>query len=386
MMQTCAGARLAIVSGAIDHQQPMRPPSILIIEQGFLKPRGSKPVHGVEIFRLHLMRQLAERGVAVTVVAERSWERQFRERLAQLPIDFIYAPAIGGVPGAGLIGAIRAARTRRGREPFDLVMFGNARLGMVPAMHWAAWFDLGRRYLLFAHRDPGANFLDAVATLRFDVVANSEWVGAWYRRNVAGNVEIMYGLPNADRFHPRAGGRNDEQINFVLLGRLPNISKGHEKAIKAFSALPASVRSRSRLHLASFASPPDFGEPGVVAHPWMAPEAVPEFLRSMDVMLTISTHETFSQAIVQGMLTGLPIVASDLPVYLEKLDPTVGAADSGGGIITHNVREITDAMTRLAEDPALRAELGAHGRRVALDRYVWNTDRFIQRYLGGTAL
>ena len=45
-------------------------------------------------------------------------------------------------------------------------MFGNARLGMVPAMHWAAWFDLGRRYLLFAHRDPGANFLDAVATLK----------------------------------------------------------------------------------------------------------------------------------------------------------------------------------------------------------------------------
>lgn len=358
------------------------PPTVLIIEQGFLKPRGSKPVHGVEIFRLHLIRQLAQRGVAVTVVAERSWDRVFRERLAGLNVEFVLAPHIAGVPGAGLIGTMKAVRRRRRSERFDLVMFGNARLGLVPAMYWASWFDLGRRYLLFAHRDPGANFLDAVSTLTFDVVANSEWVGAWYRGHVAGDVQIMYGLPNAERFHRATSPRDDGEINFVLLGRLPNISKGHEKAIKAFAALPPAIRARSRLHLASFADPPDFGDPRIIAHPWMPAEAVPDLLRSMDIMLTISTHETFSQAIVQGMLTELPIIASDLPVYLEKLDPTVGAPDSGGGIITRNVQEVTDAMARLAQDPALRASLGAHGRRVALDRYVWNTDRFIERYLG----
>lgn len=360
---------------------PTNPKSLLLLEQGFLKPRGAKPVHGVEIFRLHLIRQLVQRGVRVTIVAENSWGRIFEDRLADLPVGTILVPPVAGVAGAGLWGAIRAARIVRRDGPFDLLLLGNARLGLVPAMHWAAWFNLARRTLLFAHRDPGANFLDAVSTLSFDVVANSRWVADWYRGHTSGGVEVLYGLPNAERFHPPAGPASadpDRLINFVLLGRLPNISKGQEKAVAAFDAMPPAVRSRCRLHLASFASPPDTGSPAIIAHRWMAAEAVPDFLRSMDIMLTLSTHETFSQAIVQGMLTALPVVASDIPVFLEKIDPAVGGA---GGFITRNVSEATEAMTRLALDPALRVRMGAEGRALALERYIWDTDEFVRQYL-----
>jgi glycosyltransferase involved in cell wall biosynthesis len=121
----------------------------------------------------------------------------------------------------------------------------------------------------------------------------------------------------------------------------------------------------------------------------MPAESVGEFLRGMDSMLTISTHETFSQAIVQGMLTGLPIIASDLPVYLEKLDPLpVGRASSPpgaelrrGGFIARSPQEIAAAMMALAEDTALRSRLGAEGRRIALDRYIWDTKRFVREHL-----
>lgn len=360
--------------------------SVLLIEQGFLKPRGRKPVHGVELFRLNLIRQLALRQIDVTVVAERTWAARLEQDLlrADLPSPprIVDAALLLGVAGTGLVGAVRAARLRRrehGAARWDVVLHGNARLGLVPAMHYARWAELAPRHMLFAHRDPGSNFLDAVSTLHFDVVANSEWVASWYRGHVSGRVDVCYGLPNADRFFPRAEPRPDDGlIHFCLLGRLPNISKGQEKAIAALRAVPEPLRSRMRLHLASFAEPPDFRDTCIVAHPWMAPEAVPEFLRGMDVMLTISSHETFSQAIVQGMLTGLPIIASDLPVYVEKIDPDLGGA---GGIITTSAQEVTAAMMKLAGDPVLRAQLGAEGRRVARERYMWDTDRFIDRYL-----
>lgn len=368
--------------------------SVLIIEQGFLKPRGSKPVHGVELFRLNLMRELTRLGVRVSVVAERSWkpriERFFEGESSGAP-EVLAARSIGGAPGTGLLGTMRAARTKR---RWDALLFGNARLGMVPAMHWASWNELAPRRLLFAHRDPGSNFLDAVSTLSFDIVCNSEWVAQWYRGAWPGSVDVCYGLAAADQFFPRDGGstaRSDGLIHFALLGRLPNISKGQEKAIAALRAVPEPLRSRLRLHLAGFADPPDFADPCIVAHPWMGPADVPAFLRSMDVMLAVSTHETFSQAIVQGMLTGLPVIASDIPVFTEKLDalptgqreiaPGSSAERRVGGILTRSVRDVTDAMIRLAQDADLRRTLGEQGRRVALDRYVWDTRRFAERYL-----
>ena len=352
--------------------------SLLVVEQGFLKPRKGKVVHGVELFRLHLMRQLIDRGVQVTVVAERSWRATIEAALGAGRASLVLAPPVAGVPGAGMIGVTRARRARR--EGFDTVLFGNARLGLVPAMHYAAWTEMGRRLLLFAHRDPGANFLDAVGTVSFDTVANSEWVASWYRGQTSGRVGVFYGLANADRFYPSPdrAGRADTLVHFVLLGRLPNISKGVEKAIAALNMLPDEVRARCRLHLASYRDPPDFGDPCIVGHRWMDADRVPQFLRTMDAMLAVSTHETFSQAIVQGMLTGLPIVSSAIPVYVEKIDPEAGGA---GGVITRSTAEVARAMEALALDADLRRRLGEEGRRVALERFVWDTDRFVREHL-----
>jgi glycosyltransferase involved in cell wall biosynthesis len=136
--------------------------------------------------------------------------------------------------------------------------------------------------------------------------------------------------------------------------------------------LPDDVRSRCHLHLASFIEPTTIGQLGVIAHSWM--EDVPAFLRTMDVMLALSTNETFSQAIVQGMLSGLPVIATGIPVYVEKLD-------GGEGIVTHTTEEIRDAMVALAGDPAKRHEMGAKGRETAMARYVWDTDRFLREHL-----
>ena len=169
---------------------------------------------------------------------------------------------------------------------------------------------------------------------------------------VKGTISAYYGLPNASDYAPRTSVRDPlAPVDFVLLGKLPHVIKGMDLAIEAFDRLPEYMRGRCRLHLLGFSNPPEFSQSNIIAHPWMKPDAIAQFLRTMDAMLCLSSIETFSQAIVQGMLTSLPIIATPLPVYVEKIDDASGGA---GGIIAKTASEIAQAIEQLAEDPSLR--------------------------------
>ncbi len=344
--------------------------SLLVIEHGFLKPREGKALHGVELFRMALIRDLIARGIRVSVCAERSWKPILEEQIAGA--EMIYVRHLGGVLTSGLFAAILASGNH-----YDTALFGNARKGLAPAMHIVHLMGVADRIVLFAHRRPGA-FMEFVNSIPFDVVANSEMVAAPYRLGAPGKVDVMYGLADAHRFTPGErqlkGPPSGDTINFCLLAKLPSVSKGMEKALNCFARLPADLKSRSRLHLAAFVSDKQIDEPGVVCHRWLKSSDVPPLLQNMDIMLCLSRNETFSQAIVQGMLTGLPIVATPLPVYVEKLD-------TGAGIVCGDEDAIVSAMVALAGDLDRRRELGKAGRATALDRYVWSTDEFIRRHL-----
>lgn len=350
--------------------------SILILEHGFLKPRSAaKQLHGVELFRLNLIRELLARGIEITIVAERSWKPIILERTAGAGREprLVLVPHLGP-PVTAAVGAVMAAGGH-----YDVALFGNARKSLIVAMHLVHASGIADRLLLFAHREPGASFCESVNSIPFDTVVNSDMVAAHYRGLVPGRLEVFYGLTNAHVFHARDDLRSAPTaepgiINFVLLAKLPNISKGLGKMLECFAQLPPSIRERARLHLASFVTPVEITAPGVVTYPWLPAGKIPDLLRGMDIMLCLSSHETFSQAIVQGMLTELPVVATPLPVYTEKLD-------TGAGFVCRTDDEIVRAMTELAEDPDLRRRMGAEGRRVALERYVWSTDAFIERFL-----
>ena len=87
-----------------------------------------------------------------------------------------------------------------------------------------------------------------------------------------------------------------------------------------------------------------------------------------------SMTETFSQTVVQGMLTALPVIHTSLPYFVEKFD-------DGCGILADTPEAFAAALVRLADDPDLRRRLGREGRATALKRYVWDTRRFCARYL-----
>lgn len=363
---------------------PTSMPSVAFLEKVFLDRRASAAaLRGVESFNLRLLRELGALGVRTTLLAEPAWGGVLgREESGAENLRVVPAAGFGSSLLAGLCAARSIRRLARREGPFDALLLGNVANRLLPAL-WGlrAGRDF-RRAVLVAHRETSPRFLRAIRGLPGRVVAVSDPVAAGFRgKGLAADVVVDYGVMGADRFHPPeaprpAGG----PVRFCVVGALDNAWKGADTALAAFRLLPPGLRSRCELHLMAFRDPPSFpGDTGVTAYAWREAAAVPDFLRGMDAMLVPSRdeevmRETFSQTAVQGMLTGLPVVHSPIPVLAEKFD-------RGGGLCARTPEEFAAAMERLALDPALRARLSAEARATALARYVWDTARFLRRHL-----
>lgn len=360
----------------------LAPRRVAFLEKVFLDRRASAAaLRGVELFNLRLVRDLCARGIQVDLFADPSWRGTI---LREIPgADALRVVEAGGF-GSSFFAGLAVARRLRGaakrENRFDALLLGNVANRLIPAL----WFlrpgrDFARATLV-AHREPSPRFLRAIRRMPGRVVAVSEPVAAGFRgQGLAADVVVDYGIVDAGLFHPPEA-RPERKVRFCVLGALDNAWKGADTAIAAFRLLPDALRARCELHLMAYRTAPAFpGEPGIVAYPWRGAADIPDFLRSMDAMLVPSRdehvmRETFSQSVVQGMLTGLPVVYAPIPVLAEKFD-------RGGGLPAESPEAFAAAMARLAEDPALRADLGAKGRETALSRYVWDTGRFVESHL-----
>lgn len=106
---------------------------------------------------------------------------------------------------------------------------------------------------------------------------------------------------------------------------------------------------------------------------------VPALLRKAAIgVLTPVRNEGLSNTILEYMAAGLPVVATDCGGNRELVDPP------RGGFIVHpsDDQGIANALIRLLENPALRAEMGAHNRaRVERDHQPSAiADRFASLY------
>jgi glycosyltransferase involved in cell wall biosynthesis len=342
--------------------------SVLFLEKAFLSHREHDP-RGVELFNLNLVRDLAALGCHVTVPCRADWEPAVRERVGRA----------GGVEPLVCRGGGLGATPRLAGRRFAVLLLANVANRLVP--HLALWrmLRVAPRCALIAHREPSRRSVRVQRLWPSTVVAVNRQIAGHFERAGFPRVAVSYGITDADRFVPCGGGPAKETVDFCVVGHLDSAWKGADTAMAAFARLPPAARARCRLHLASYSNPPALGDPAVHAYPWMPFERIPSFLRGMDVMLVPSRdervmRETFCQAMVQGMLTALPIVASALPVLAEKLD-------AGGGIVCANVDEMAAAIARLAADATERRALGARAREIALARYVWSTKAFAERFL-----
>lgn len=361
-------------------------PKVAFIEKVFLKRHPAQArLRGVELFNLHLARELAECGFEVCFAAEKSWRPVVEARLGATPgVTPLYTPSLPHPVLNALFAAAALSRRARREGAFGTLLVGNVGNGLVPAIRLLRRARAFGRMVLVAHRETSAKFLRAIADIPGHVVSVCGPIARPFADGgIAAETHVDYGIVNAGSFFPReaaAEGAGGSKVRFCVVGALDNAWKGADTAIAAFKALPDDVRGRCELHLLAYEKPPaePFG-PGIVAYAWQDADTLPAFLRGMDAMVVPSRdeevmRETFSQATVQGMLTALPVIHSDLPILNEKFD-------AGGGIVFKDVQSLSAAIARLAADAPLRARLGAEARATALSRYVWDTRRFCSRYL-----
>ena len=120
-------------------------------------------------------------------------------------------------------------------------------------------------------------------------------------------------------------------------------------------------------------------DPRIKVHQCIERDQIGDYLRGLVIMLTLSREiagemmETFCQTMVQAMLCGLPQVTTSLEIFTEKLD-------EGGGLSTTDEEESLEAMVKLASDRDFREEQSATAHRVARERYVWDSEYFVEKY------
>lgn len=92
---------------------------------------------------------------------------------------------------------------------------------------------------------------------------------------------------------------------------------------------------------------------------------VERLLAGCDLFCMPSRVEGFSVALVEALMTGLPVVLSDIPSFLE----TVNDGNDGTIFPLGDVNALAERLEQLLADSLLRTRLGAAGRQSALAKF-----------------
>jgi glycosyltransferase involved in cell wall biosynthesis len=347
--------------------------SILFLEKVFTRRRHG-PVRGVELFNFRLIRDLLALGYRVSVPVHRDWQSAFDDFFGPEGPERLPLPRLGhnalSVP---------ALFIRVKSRTWDHLILANVAKALGPALRGLYKRKQVADGVLIAHREADESFVELVKDLGLRTTAVNEVIADPFRKAGCARTAVQYGIMDSDRYVPGNSPSDKDTVDFCVLGALDNAWKGSDTAIEAFLFLSDELQARCRLHLASFSTPIESPHPSIIVHPWMPAEEIPDLLRSMDIQIVPSRdeevmRETFSQVMVQGMLTGLPQIVHDLPILTEKLD-------DGGGLIFKTPAELARHMEILALDADLRKRLGTEAQRTARARYIWNTATWAKQWL-----
>jgi len=111
---------------------------------------------------------------------------------------------------------------------------------------------------------------------------------------------------------------------------------------------------------------------------------MPSVYASLDIMVSASRQEGLPMAILEGMATGLPLVATTVGEV-----PTLVQEDRTGKLVPpEDAEQLAGAIAELLHDPAKRAALGAAARRLIENEYSAQrmTDDYLRVYEEAIAL
>jgi glycosyltransferase involved in cell wall biosynthesis len=167
-------------------------------------------------------------------------------------------------------------------------------------------------------------------------------------------------------------GYHDDDLVIGTIARLSPL-KGHEYLVRAAPAIVAAtpnvkfllvgdgpLRQTVAAQVARVGLSDRFKFLGLVG-----PERIPGLIAAMDMLVHVSLREGLARALVQALLVGRPVNSYDVDGARE----VVIDGETGYLLPAQSIDDLVAAVSRLAADPALRARMGATGRRLFADQF-----------------
>ncbi|GBC84980.1 N, N'-diacetylbacillosaminyl-diphospho-undecaprenol alpha-1,3-N-acetylgalactosaminyltransferase [bacterium HR11] len=179
------------------------------------------------------------------------------------------------------------------------------------------------------------------------------------------------------RFRPAGGGPvgkgSEGPLTVLMAGRLL-----WDKGVGEFVQAARILRQKGlRVRLRLIGSP-DPGNPACVPEAqvrawareglieWLGHrEDMPELLREAHVAVLPSYHEGVPRFLLEAAATGLPLVATDI----EGCRAVVRPGENGFLVPVRDAQALAEAIERLAQDPALREQMGRASRAIAIQEF-----------------
>lgn len=193
-----------------------------------------------------------------------------------------------------------------------------------------------------------------------------------YRSKLAGVVVNGVNVPDGGkslRFATRAKlGLRDGTLAGVVVGRL-TVEKGHLVLAEALQRL-SQVGLEIELLLVGDGPDRQIIERAYAQVTGLRVQFlgrrmdVPAILEASDLFLFPTLHENLSNALLEGMASGLPVIASAVGGNVEVLE-------RGGGLLVpaSDPISLAESMGTLLRDAALRARYGGEARKVVQNHY-----------------
>jgi len=337
-------------------------------------PSDLHPSH--QPFVRALLRALAAQGAEPTVLAPETWWRRRRaprrELREGLPVHRPGFPSFSSVrlPGLGSTrrwsdAAYRRAALRASRAlgPFDLCFahflfpHGQAAAALAGRLRIPAVLSLGESSFRRYEVAYGAREMSALLGRFALVVANSPVIEAQLVERFAVTRERIHVLPNGvdERvFFPRERAAARRRLG--LPAERPIVAfVGHWNERKGPLRVMEAIRGRPDVGAVFLGRGPQRPEgPQVLFAGAVPPEDVPVWLSAADLFALPTHDEGCSNALLEALACGLPVVTSDRPfnraVVDESMARLVEPSDAGA---------LGAAIAALVDRPALRAALGA---------------------------
>jgi glycosyltransferase involved in cell wall biosynthesis len=290
--------------------------------------------------------------------------------------DVIYCPGFQGIGIAGILAARRLGRP---------IVLRSGNLGVLRGDQWNAPLA---RWHIPSSIAPVRWLKDRVRRfyLQADAFACNNRENEREALEAGAPRDRVHYLPNAadtDRFRPANAGekakiraehgwRADAQLG-MYVGRL-SIEKGVLELLEAWR----SVGAANRVLVLVGPDMPGPLDAGPAARKFVADHGLQDrvifhgastdtatLLRAADVYVQPSHYESFSNALIEAMATGLPVVASRVGGMLDCI------VDGENGVLAtpKDAADLAVKLRALLDDPTGAARLGENARRTVVDQF-----------------